>query len=614
MTELISPISKESLDIDSIKTAIKNDLIQNNVITDINYEGSNISVLVQIMAYMVYNVNATQALNANQTMLLLSNIRQNIIYLAQQMGYNITRPISSKMPITLSIDFLEDGEKVNISEGTIFVCDAYRFILNENLTFTKNNLNISTNLIQGDIVDYTIDPLLRFNPDITTDRFLINYTDIENDNLFIRVKGASDINFSEYYTKVSSLLKLTNDKTLYYEDLDAETEFVSVYTFFAGQGRILQPSDTIDVSFLQTAGSNANNIINCEFSKTNQFLSNQNNVKIVNITVNEPSSGGTDVESNDSVKQSAPLFYNSGNRTINKDDYNSFLEKNSLIEKANSWGGESEIPLNLGHVYLCLKPQLDRLYLTATEKYNVLQYLADTHTLAIGLILIQPKYFLIDYTVRVLGDVVLIDNKKQQIENILTKYFNNNYYTFNTFYFSNKINKQIENILDDNASVKVTSEMKLRLSKEHLDELNSELKYYIPNSNKRYYLEKAGIRVDMPDSDQDLYSYFLDGWNRVLDYDYHLNISFSGSVNDKEITEGIIEPIIIDTISYNKKDILLDNVVIGYFNIDLNMLVITENILSDLETDQFININYDDEINIEFIKSSVLTLGDIYFE
>ena len=58
---IISPLSSEGLDIDSIKSLIKADLISNDVITDIDYEGSNISILVQIMAYMVYNVNASHA-------------------------------------------------------------------------------------------------------------------------------------------------------------------------------------------------------------------------------------------------------------------------------------------------------------------------------------------------------------------------------------------------------------------------------------------------------------------------------------------------------------------------------------------------------------------------
>lgn len=614
MEGLISPLSKEALDIELIKKAIKNDLIKNNVITDINYEGSNISVLVQIMAYLVYNVNASHALNANQTMLLLSNVRQNIIYLSKQLGYNISRPVSSKMNITLSIDSLNTNETLLIPKGTIFSCGDYEFILTDNISFNNSNLDVNTTLIQGVLIDYTIDSSLRFSPTVSTDRFTLNYTDIENNNLFIRTKSVTDINFSDYYTKVDSLLKLTNNKKCYYDDLDAETEFLNVYTSFAGQGKILSSSDIVDVSFIQTVGSLANNIVLCEFKNTDTFISNLNNSIKVTITVNEASSGGSDKESNDSIKQSAPLFYNSGNRTINKDDYNSFLEKNSLIESANSWGGESEVPLNLGHVYMTMLPQINRLYLTDSEKYDLLQYMSDTHTLAIGLIIIQPKYYSMDYTIKILGDVVLIDDKKQQIQDILTNYYNSDFNKFNTLYFSNKVKKQIESVLNDTASTKITTSLKLRISKEHFDELSTNLKYFIPNSNKRLYLVKNGIKRDIPDSNQDLYSYMIDGWKKSIEYDNELSVTFSGTINGKNITEGTLDTIDIDNVTYNKKDILLNDVVIGYFNIDLCELVITEDITSDLVNDGFINISYNDEINVEFLKSSVLTLGSITFE
>lgn len=614
MEGLISPLSKEALDIELIKKAIKNDLIKNNVITDINYEGSNISVLVQIMAYLVYNVNASHALNANQTMLLLSNVRQNIIYLSKQLGYNISRPVSSKMNITLSIDSLKTNETLLIPKGTIFSCGDYEFILTDNISFNSSNLDINTTLIQGTLIDYTIDSSLRFSPTKSTDRFTLNYTDIENDNLFIRTKGLTDTNFSDYYTKVDSLLKLTNNKKCYYDDLDAETEFLNVYTSFAGQGKILSTSDIVDVSFIQTVGSLANNIVLCEFKNTDTFISNLNNSIKVTITVNEASSGGSDKESNDSIKQSAPLFYNSGNRTINKDDYNSFLEKNSLIESANSWGGESEVPLNLGHVYMTMLPQINRLYLTDSEKYDLLQYMVDIHTLAIGLVIIQPKYYYMDYTIKILGDVVLIDDKKQQIQDVLTNYYNSDFNKFNTLYFSNKVKKQIETVLNDTASTKITSSLKLRVSKEHFDELSTNLKYFIPNSNKRLYLVKNGIKRDIPNSNQDLYSFMIDGWKKSIEYDNELSVTFSGTINGKNITEGIVDTIDIDNVTYNKKDILLNGAVIGYFNIDLCELVITEDITSDLVNDGFINISYNDEINVEFLKSSVLTLGSITFK
>ena len=197
MSELISPISKDSLDIELLKDIIKTDLLDNDVITDINYEGSNISILVQIMAYMVYNVNASHALNANQTMLLLSDVRQNIIYLSQQMGYNITRPISSKMSIKLTIDGLSGYDTVLIPKFTKFKCDGYTFYLQEDIIFNNTTYEVSTTLIEGTLVDYTIDSSLRWKPTSSISNFLLSYKNIENDSVFLRIKKSTDVEYSD---------------------------------------------------------------------------------------------------------------------------------------------------------------------------------------------------------------------------------------------------------------------------------------------------------------------------------------------------------------------------------------------------------------------------------
>ena len=258
---IISPLSSEGLDIDSIKSLIKADLISNDVITDIDYEGSNISILVQIMAYMVYNVNASHALNANQTTLLLTQVRQNIIYLSQQLGYQITRPVSSKMSVTLSVDDILPLDSVVIPKLTKFAVDGYTFLLQEDVTFTNTNISQQVTLIEGTYIDYTIDDNLRFYPDESITKFVLNYDNIENDNLFLRVQKETDNALSDYFTKVNSLVSLKNDVNNHYEEIEPETRYLQIYTSFASQGLTLTSNDLVDVSFILSSGSEANGLL-----------------------------------------------------------------------------------------------------------------------------------------------------------------------------------------------------------------------------------------------------------------------------------------------------------------------------------------------------------------
>lgn len=613
---IISPLSSEGLDIDSIKSLIKADLISNDVITDIDYEGSNISILVQIMAYMVYNVNASHALNANQTTLLLTQVRQNIIYLSQQLGYQITRPVSSKMSVTLSVDDILPLDSVVIPKLTKFAVDGYTFLLQEDVTFTNTNISQQVTLIEGTYIDYTIDDTLRFYPDESITKFVLNYDNIENDNLFLRVQKETDNALSDYFTKVNSLVSLKNDVNNHYEEIEPETRYLQIYTSFASQGLTLTSNDLVDVSFILSSGSEANGLLICQFDGSDTYTSNQGNSVKVSVTVNSASSSGSDEESNDSIKSNAPLFYNTGNRTVNSQDYNSFLEKNSLVNSASSWGGESEIPVNLGHVYLCSIPQdTNQKYLTSLEKAGIIKYLTDSHILAIGLRIIQPVYIRMNLSVKLIGSLVLLDDKKTEIENVLIAYFKENYSKFDTYYFENKIIKQVENLFNANnkASIKVIIQPQIRLDKELFDNFTNQVKIYIPNSSKRYYLTKGVDRIDLPDNNQDLYSYYLDGWSKTLDSDFDYTITFDGTINSKSLTMDVLSTIDISGITYNKKDILLDGVVVGYFNVDLSELIFTTDLTSELTNTAYINLNYDDEINVNTFKSTVIELGSVSY-
>lgn len=613
---LISPLSSDGLDIESIKSLIKADLLENKVITDVDYDGSTISILVQIMAYMVYNVNATHALNSNQTTLLLTSVRQNIIYLSQQLGYQITRPVSSKMSVTLSVDDVAPLDSLSIPKLTKFDVGDYTFLLQDDVTFTNSSISQQVTLIEGTYIDYTVDNTLRFYPDESTTKFTLNYDNIENDNVFLRVQEQDSTTLTDYFNKVNSLVNLKNDVYNHYEEIEPDTRYLQIYTAFANQGLVLSNNDLVDISFILSSGSSANGILTCEFSDSDTYTTNQGEELLVSVSVNSASSGGSDEESDESIKSNAPLFYNTGNRTVNSQDYNSYLEKNSLVSSSSSWGGESEIPTNLGHVYLCSIPQdTNQKYLSSLEKATLIKYLSDSHIIAIGMKIVQPTYIEMDLNVKLIGNLVLLDDKKTEIENILTEYFSENYSKFDTYYFENKIIKQVENLFASNnkASIKVSTQPKVRLDEELFDNFSDQVKIYIPNSSKRYYLTKNDDRIDIPDNSQDLYSYYLDGWTKTLDSDFDYTITFDGTINGKTLTMGNLTTITIDSVDYSKKNILLDSVVIGYYNIDLSELIFTSDISTDLVDTNYINLNYDDEININTIKSTVLELGDVTY-
>ncbi len=617
-TSLLSPLGQNSLNIDDILTDLRTYLNANNSISDVNYAGSNISVLLQIMAFLEHSINSTVALNSNQTLLLLSDIRQNIIYKAQELSYNISRVQSSKINVTVSsTNIVDELDSLIIPAFSAFTCGDYTFYNTSALTFNNSTLTNTVSLTEGNYITSDIDTNLLIQPSTNTSTFLINYRNIENNNLYIKLRRATETEFSENFTIVNSLLDLRSDINTAYVELDAETEYVRIITSFAGQGIVIQAGDTIDVSFLLSNGSVANGLAECTL---NDSFSTQLGQDVTLTTVaNTVSSSGTDRESNESIKANAPIFYNSGNRTINRDDFSSLLELNSLVKTANAWGGETTIPVQLGHIFLTYEPQDENsLFLSNLEEVNLIRFLSDLHIPAVNLLIHKPNYIFQDYTIQFVGDVTNIIDRQDRIRTLLTSYYSDNISRFRTEFFQTKAVDVIADEFDliPRASVKVAISNRLLLSSTTFEDFviqGNRILYAIPNSTQRYYLTRNNERIDLPQDSQDLNTFLLNGWTKSLEADFDLDVTFSGTVNGKAITELAEDTIDIDGVTYPKKDIQLDSVTIGYYNIELQDLVITTDITSDLDIDEFITLTYSDDINVISSKNTLIQLGNVVY-
>ena len=76
-----------SLDFDEIKASIKDYIKANTEFTDYDYEGTNLSVLINILAYNTYLTAYNTNMVANEVFLDTATLRENIVSLARNVGY-----------------------------------------------------------------------------------------------------------------------------------------------------------------------------------------------------------------------------------------------------------------------------------------------------------------------------------------------------------------------------------------------------------------------------------------------------------------------------------------------------------------------------------------------
>ena len=74
-----------NLNFEDIKTSIKDYLRQNSNFTDFDFEGSNLSVLINTLAYNTYITAYNTNMVANESFIDSATLRENVVSLARNM-------------------------------------------------------------------------------------------------------------------------------------------------------------------------------------------------------------------------------------------------------------------------------------------------------------------------------------------------------------------------------------------------------------------------------------------------------------------------------------------------------------------------------------------------
>jgi len=611
--ELISPLGTDSLDINVIRSDLKQYCIDNSVISDVNYLGSNISILIDILSYGIQTVTSSFALTATDVMLLTSKIKQNIISLSKQLGYDITRPISSKMKVRLTYP-IPSGYQIKIPAFSNWKCGQYNFVNTEDILLTNASNTLDVTLVEGEYIDWNVDPDLEIAPTSDTSEFLLGYKNIENDHVYMFSKRSTEVVWSDAWTSTSSLLNLRTDVTKYYASYDPDTEWVKVTSFFGSLGNIIGSGDSVRFSFLISNGSDANGVSDC----VPDFTVDMSGTIITDFTpvVLSASTGGQSVETNESIQANAPLFFNSGGREVNEMDYKAFLIKSSLVKTATAWGGELMTPEKRGYVFLSTIPQdSTQTILTPAVEAEILAMLAENRIISTKRKIWHPSYFIIDFNITILGTLPNVLTRQSQINDVITSYFDTKLSDFGCYVYEGKIVKEIEAVFvnDAFASSKVQLLPKMVWNVDLFTQNTNDLGkvvIFVPNSAKRYYLQKGGVNIPVPEDNTDLVSYLENGWVKVYDINEDIDISLSATINTKPLVTGAE----YTTLGVRYKDITYDGSTVGVFNVSESIIYMEPTFASELTTaDTLINMTYSPSFNVKTLFNSFIKLGDIVY-
>ena len=93
-----------NLDFDQVKQSLKDYLQANSNFTDYDFEGSNLSSILDVLAYNTYITSYNANMVANEVFLDSATLRENVVSIARNIGYLPRSRKSARATVSFFVD------------------------------------------------------------------------------------------------------------------------------------------------------------------------------------------------------------------------------------------------------------------------------------------------------------------------------------------------------------------------------------------------------------------------------------------------------------------------------------------------------------------------------
>tara|TARA_B100002019_G_C21274319_1_gene604313 strand:- start:7518 stop:9332 length:1815 start_codon:yes stop_codon:yes gene_type:complete len=359
----MSYIQVANLDFDQVKQALKEYLRSNSDFTDYDFEGSTLSTLLDVLAYNTYYTAFNANMVVNEAFLTSATLRDNVVSLAKQIGYVPKSTVAPTAVIQITANFSAEQnipETVKLPRGSQFLTRingvTYSFItpkdyvagLDSNYLATFQDVEIK----EGNYVQENF----TYNASIPQ-RFVLRNSNIDTSTIKVTVRETLDNTNVTEYRLADNIIGFDGNSAIFYLQ-EGEDERYEIIFGDGVLGKKLQTNNYIEISYIVTAGADANAARVFTYAAVlEDAVGNFNYAPEINLTTITAASGGEELESIDSIKRNAPKFFNSQNRAVTADDYESIIRNiYPAIADIVCFGGEEADPPEYGKVKIVIKP------------------------------------------------------------------------------------------------------------------------------------------------------------------------------------------------------------------------------------------------------------------
>ena len=484
-----------NLDFAALRQQIKDYLRVNSDFADFDFEGSNFSTLIDLLAYNTYITAYNTNMAVNECFLDSATLRENVVSLARNIGYVPRSARSAMATINFSVDLgTNDTRIVTLKAGQVALGNqiggSYIFSIPDDFVATTGDNNVAIfnnlNVYEGIYLQKSF----QIDYSQPNQRFILPNANIDTTSIRVTVTSTT----SEIYTLYDNILRVDAESKLFLiQEIEDEH-----YEILFGDGILGKkpPSGAIvNVSYIVSNGRAGNDAKNFSFIgilEDDRALSITSGISVIQ-TANKASMGD-DIEDISSIKYLAPRIYSSQYRAVTASDYSGiipFVYPN--VESVTAYGGEELDPPEFGKVFISIKPK-NGSFLSQITKDDISRQLKQYSIAGIKPEIIDLKYLYVEVDTSVYYNSNAVSDTTELITSVtkaLTSYSRSS--DINDFGGRFKYSK-IVGLIDASARGVTSNITKVKMRRDIAPELNTFATYELCYGNS-FFKQRNGYGI-----------------------------------------------------------------------------------------------------------------------
>jgi hypothetical protein len=369
-----SAINVTSLNFDNIKESMKTYIASKPEFTDYNFEGSTISMLLDLLAYNTYQNAFYTSMVGNEMFLDSALLRDSVVSRAKMLNYVPRSARGASTTLTVEITPTGAPDSVTVAKDSEFSAtidgEAYKFVTPQAYSFSStDNYSGTIRITEGRPVTH------RFTVNTNSPvRYILPNENVDTTSITVDVQTSSSDASSVRYNLASDITEVQANSAVYFlQEVEDSQYEITFGDDVIGQAPV--DANIVIANYRICNGTDGNGV--SSFTSPSTLGGSSTFTTLVNAAT----SGGANNETIESIKFNAPKNYETQNRAVLVEDYKRLiLRDNGDVQSISVWGGEENNPPIYGKVYISIKPTIGNTIssqrkteiTTELKKYNVL--------------------------------------------------------------------------------------------------------------------------------------------------------------------------------------------------------------------------------------------------